>query len=195
MTAFRPCAAIAAAFLWAPLPALGQANETRATGFLTGHAFAGKSKARQNYTLLTHAIPTVDSGSAGGAASFGWMDSGSVVLLAHAKVLPSIYPALAKRAVHTPKPPLDKDQLPRFVMVCAWPIVEGKPGKASAGFAERDDANIDMRREKYSTSLRVNWVSVPAARGQDKFGRSDYCGEIARTSQSTAPLWLPDGER
>lgn len=167
-----------------------------ASAFLTGFA-QHRGGGRQSYQILTHVIPMSDDGLAGGAAAFGAMDSGEVLLLTHAPYVPSIRPAQARRAVRTPEPPLDAAELPRFVMVCAWPLPDGKdgkPGKPLAGYAERDDANMSARKEKFSSGLTAHWLSVPAQRAQARFAQKDWCGEVASGKPSSAPKWLLDGE-
>jgi hypothetical protein len=34
------------------------------------------------------------------------------------------------------------------------------------------------------------WVKVPASRAAKNFQAKDYCGEVASTGKSSAPLWL-----
>lgn len=169
-----------------------QAAEAVVTsGFLTGHARHGK-RAKQTYTLLTHVAYEPDPGLPGGTAAFGIVDGGPVMQLTHARYVPSLVPAGARRKVMTATPPLDAKQLPRFIMVCGWPMEGDKAGEPVAGYAERDDANIVVSAEKYSVGLTVTWVSVPAGRAPAAFAERDYCGEIATTGKSSAPLWLLD---
>lgn len=165
------------------------AEAQAASGFLTGFAWHGK-KAKQNYTLLTHVAYDPDPGTPGGTASFGILEGGLVMLLTHARYVPSLVPAGARRKVMTAKPPLDAKQLPRFIMVCAWPVDGDRAGKPVAGYAERDDANLVVLPEKYAVGLTASWVSIPANRAPAAFAQRDYCGEIAKTGNSSAPLWL-----
>jgi len=167
------------------------AEAQAASGFLTGFAWHGKS-GKQNYTLLTHVAYDPDPGMPGGIASFGVVEGGLVMLLTHARYVPSLVPAGARRNVVTAKPPLDVKQLPRFMMVCAWPVQGENPRQPVAGYAERDDANLVEIPEKYAVGLTVSWVSIPANRAPAAFAQRDYCGEIAKTGKSSAPLWLAD---
>lgn len=185
-----------AAAMFTVVPSLAplsvQCAEAQATsGFLTGFAWHGK-RAKQSYILLTHAAYAPDPGKPGGVASFGIPDGGSVMLLAHASYVPSLTPAGARRQVMTTTPPLDAKQLPRFIMVCVWPLDGDKPGKLVTGYAERDDANMSVIPEKYHVGLTVQWNTIPANRAPAQFAQRDFCGEIAKTGKSSAPLWLLD---
>jgi hypothetical protein len=64
------------------------------------------------------------------------------------------------------------------------------PGKPSAAYAERDDANMTVKVSSVGTLLSIHWSSVPAARVVKNFGARDYCGEISRTRKLSAALWL-----
>lgn len=188
LSAAAVCSAL---FSLAPLD-VRAAEALFTSGFLTGFSSPGRN-AKQHYTLLTHVSYEPDPGLPGGIAAFGAFDGGAVVLMTHARYVPSLVPAGIQRKVMTSTPPLDAKQLPRFIMVCAWPLKDDKPGKFVAGYAERDDANIVGLSEKYSVGLTVSWVSVPSNRAPAVFSQGDYCGEISTTGKSSAPLWLLDG--
>lgn len=128
---------------------------------------------------------------AAGLATFGWFESGEVKLLLYAEYVPALAHAGARRNVKPPKGPLEPQATPRYAMVCAWPLDDRRaPGKPAAAYAERDDANIEVKKSPSGTLLSVRWVSIPPARAAKNFAAKDYCGEIARTKQSSAPLWL-----
>ena len=167
------------------------AEAQMASGFLTGSTWHGK-RAKQNYTLLTHVAYEPNPGTPGGIASFGVPDDGAVMLLTHARYVPALNPAGVRRNVMTSTPPLDARQLPRFIMVCVWPLKGDKPGEPVAGYAERDDANIVVLPQKYFVGLTVQWHSIPANRAPAVFAQRDFCGEIAKAGKSSAPLWLLD---
>jgi len=175
-------------------PDLRAAESTAASAYVTGFAHKGKN-GKQTYKILTHVAYAPDPGLPGGIAAFGIPDGGSVVLLTFTPYVPSLSPAGASREVMTTKPPLDAPQLPRFVMVCAWPLEGEKPGQAVAGFAELDEANMTILPEKYFVGISAMWVEIPANRAPDAFSRHDYCGEIATTGKSAAPWWLRDRKR
>lgn len=173
------------------LPALGAAQTVEASsGFVTGHTVHRGGK--QHYTLLTHVAYKPDGGLPGGAASFGFGDDGRVLLLGYAKYVPRLVPAQVQRRIRTPKPPLDEKQLPRFMMLCVWPLEGGKPGKVLAGYVERDDANISVHDSKFSIEISSRWESIPERRAPRAFFERDYCGEIAKAGASSAPTWLLD---
>lgn len=123
--------------------------------------------------------------TAGGSAVFGWMDaSDEVVLLTHAKYLPSLSLAETKHEFVLRRPVMDLSALPRYLMICVWETEGEKVAPALAVYAERDDANHTRKSTKVLDSLIVNWVPVPAARAERKFAGFDYCAEISRMEQS-----------
>lgn len=128
---------------------------------------------------------------AGGMAVFGWFESGEVQLLHTVEYLPSIRQMTARRNVKPAKFPLDPKATPLYVMVCGWPLDDQRaPGKISVAYAERDDANTQVKNSSVGTLLNVRWVPVPASRVAKNFQAMDYCDEVARTKKSSAPLWL-----
>ena len=64
------------------------------------------------------------------------------------------------------------------------------PGKITVAYAERDDANTQVKESKSGTLTSVRWVPVPVSRAAKNFQSKDYCGEVAKTKKSSAALWL-----
>lgn len=127
----------------------------------------------------------------GGMAVFGWFESGEVRLLHSVDYLPSMQQMTARRNVKPSKFPLDPKATPLYAMVCGWPLDDRRqPGKILVGYAERDDANTQVKESTVGTLLNVRWVPVPASRAARNFQGSDYCGEVAKTKKSSAPIWL-----
>lgn len=149
---------------------------------------------KQRFTILAALLAHQHSRMSGGSASFGAMDSGEIVWVTHAAYLPSLNPAISRRVVKTPTPPLGVTQMPRFLMVCSWPVVDGKPGPPIAGYAERDDASMSVREGTYYVTLSAQWVAVPALRAAAKFAARDHCGEVAASQRSSVPRWLMDDD-
>lgn len=171
--------------------------QNAASGAEANAAAAGVSgytrdKGPQSYVLQTFVALQPDGGEAGGAASFGIVDGGPVLLLGHAAYLPRLMPAQVKRGFMTPRPPLTAQQLPRFMMLCVWPLEGGKPGQPVAAHVELDEANIRIDRERSMLGMRAYWVAISAARAPKAFAERDYCGEIAKTGRSSAAPWLLD---
>lgn len=164
------------------------------SGFLTGFAHRGKG-GKQTYKILTHVAYAPDPGLPGGIAAFGIRDGGAVMLLTHTAYVPSLVPAGSTRELMTTKPPLDLPQLPRFIMVCAWPLDGEAAGESVAGYAELDEANVSVIPGKYSVGLAATWVSIPAERAPAAFNQRDFCGEIASTGKTSAPWWMLDRRR
>ena len=150
--------------------------------------------AKNQYTLLTIYRQESAEGPPAGIATFGWLDTGQVLLVQYTEYVPSITQAMSRRSVMTPKPqPLDIKTAPRYVMVCAWPLDAAKaPGKLIAVYGERDDANAQIGTSPNSTLTTLTWAPVPAARAARNFAGRDYCGEIAREKKSSVPAWLID---
>jgi len=185
-----PVAAVCAAIGSVAMVEVRAAEAQATSGFLTGFSGHGK-RARQHYTFMTHVAYDPDPGLPGGTAAFAIVEGSGVMLLTYARYVPSLTPAGIRRKVMTATPPLQAKQLPRFIMVCAWPLHGEKPGKFVAGYAERDEANMEMNPEKYAVG-HVRWVSIPRNRAPAAFAQRDYCGEISVTGRSSAPLWLLD---
>jgi hypothetical protein len=160
-----------------------------------GGNYFRRSVADSKYTILSMYIDR-DAGMKGdvpsaGLATFGWFESGEVMLLQYVEYLPSILHASARRNVKPSKWPLDPQATPRYMMVCAWPLDDKRvPGKVAAAYGERDDANIKVKKSSVGTLINVRWDSIPAARAAKNFAAKDYCTEISKTKKSSAPLWL-----
>ncbi|MDM0050838.1 hypothetical protein [Variovorax sp. J22R115] len=150
--------------------------------------------ARNQYTLLSIYRQESAGGPPAGIATFGWLDTGEVLLVQYTEYVPSITQAMSRRSVMTPEPqPLDIKTAPRYVMVCAWPLdTRRAPGKPIAVYGERDDANAQIDTSPNSTLTTLMWAPVPAARAARNFAARDYCGEIAREKKSSVPAWLID---
>lgn len=149
-----------------------------------------KKKAEQSYKLVAQLFPMSDPGHPGGAAAFGLMDDDRVVLLAHAKYLPSLSPALLNREVETAKPPLDLPEMPRFVMMCTWPLVGDRPGTPLLAYAERDDANRTITKHPKAILISVYWRTIPATRAPKALVSPSLCNSMASGDERTQPLWL-----
>ena len=165
-----------------------------ATVHIGGNYFPG-DPSNSKYSILSmyidRAMALKGEAPSAGLATFGWFESGEVMLLHYVDYLPSMLQAGGRRIVKPSKWPLDPQATPRYVMVCAWPLDDKRlPGKPGAAFGERDDANIQVKKSRVGTLLSAHWASVPAARVAKNFAAQDYCGEIARTKKSSAPLWL-----
>lgn len=160
-----------------------------------GGNYFPKNARDSNYSILSSYVDrsatlTADPPPAG-LATFGWFDSGEVMLLQYAEYVPSLRMAGARRTVKPSRFPLSPKSTPRYMMMCAWALDDkGAPGKPSAAYAERDDANMTVKVSFVGTLLSIHWVPVPAARVAKNFGAKDYCGEISRTKKSSAALWL-----
>ncbi|VVP79365.1 hypothetical protein PS918_02139 [Pseudomonas fluorescens] len=165
-----------------------------ATSLIAGNYFR-RDLADSKYTVMATFInrATPDSGDvpAGGMAVFGWFESGEVQLLHWVEYLPSMQQMTAQRIVKPAKFPLDPKATPLYTMVCGWPLDDQRvPGKITAAYTERDDANTRVKESSVGTLLNVRWVPVPASRAARHFQAKDYCAEVATTKKSSAPLWL-----
>jgi len=150
--------------------------------------------AKNQYTLLSIYRQESTEGPPAGIATFGWLDTGEVLLVQYTEYVPSITQAMSRRSVMTPKSqPLDIKTAPRYVMVCVWPLdATMAPGKPIAVYGERDDANAQVDTSPNSTLTTLMWAPIPAARAARNFAARDYCGEIAREKKSSVPAWLID---
>ncbi|WP_426196452.1 hypothetical protein [Massilia sp. DWR3-1-1] len=188
-------AALGLACVYMALPVRAQvASGLYATMHVGGNYFPKNAK-DSKYSILSSytdrtATSTGDAPPAG-LATFGWFESGEVLLLQYADYLPSLKMAGARRIVKPARFPLAPQATPRYMMACAWALDDKRvPGKPGAAYAERDDANMTVKVTSVGTLLSIKWVSVPAARVAKHFGARDYCGEISRTGKSSAALWL-----
>lgn len=164
-----------------------------ASGAIVG-TYRAASPAKNQYTLLSIYRQESAEGPPAGIATFGWLDTGEVLLVQYSEHVPSITQAMSLRSVMTPKPqPLDIKAAPRYVMVCARPLDARKaPGEPIAVYGERDDANAQIDASPTTTLTTLTWAPVPAARAARNFAARDYCGEIAREKKSSVPAWLID---
>lgn len=163
------------------------------TMMVVGNYFRRNLK-ESNYTLLATfngIAPESGDVPAGGMAVFGWFESGEVHLLHTVEYLPSVQGMVAQRKVKPAKFPLPPKATPLYTMVCGWPLDDQRaPGKISVAYAERDDANTQVKESSVGTMLNVRWVPVPASRAAKNFQAMDYCDEVAKTKKSSASLWL-----
>lgn len=127
---------------------------------------------------------------AGGLAAWGAFGPGDVRLMHYVAYVPSLAESYTAREI-----PLSASEqpaiqnLPRYILTCAWPADD--PGLSIFTiYTERDDVASSSRDGR----LSVQWRTVPSRRARDKFAGHDYCGEIAQTKESSAPLWLPGAE-
>lgn len=151
-----------------------------------------------NYSYSSSlSLPPETQDDAGGAAAFGWFESGGVLLLAHAVYLPSVQSGFLNRKFE-PASRIELGHLPRYVMLCSWPTENDQLlGPRYVGYAEREDANATDEYRSFSKyhSLHASWVRVPAKRVASKFSDRDYCGEIAQTKNSPVAVWLPEEKK
>jgi hypothetical protein len=185
------------AFLLTPQVQAEDTPTAHASMMVGGNYFTKHLKDSKYTILATFMDPGNADGSesaevpAGGMAVFGWFESGEVQLLHAVPYLPSMKQMVARRNVKPAKFPLDPKDTPLYTMVCGWPLDDQRvPGKISAAYVERDDANVQVKESSVGTLLTVMWVKVPASRAAKNFQAKDYCAEVASTGKSSAPLWL-----
>ncbi|NYT61276.1 hypothetical protein H0A66_02905 [Alcaligenaceae bacterium] len=128
----------------------------------------------------------------GGVAAFSLLDSGEIFLMNHTEYVPNLSSVLLSREIYPPNHIFKKDELPRFIMTCAWPLDEDKkPVSMIYTYAERDDSRFEIKDvDGAFLTFDSKWTEVPAKRVRSKFATHDYCGEISKTKKSSAPLWL-----
>ncbi|MGB3740918.1 MAG: hypothetical protein WA968_02515 [Castellaniella sp.] len=144
------------------------------------------------FRLSSHIVVPDDNAPAGGTATFGWFDSGEVRLLHYVAYFPSIQFAQSGRTVKPTKLPIDVGDLPRYAMVCAWPLEDGKPpGAPIRAYAEREDANYTVKETKGHVNVTAAWRNVRVQNAEGKFADKDYCKEIAESKASSAAWWWP----
>lgn len=168
-----------------------------ATMYIGGNYFR-KDLPASKYTILgtfvDRAMAMATSNGdvpAGGMALFGWFESGEVQLVHIVEYLPSMQQMVARRNVKPAKFPLDPKATPLYAMVCAWPLDDRRvPGRITVAYAERDDANTQVKESRSGTLTSARWVPVPASRAAKNFQAKDYCAEVAKTKKSSAALWL-----
>lgn len=148
---------------------------------------------QDSFTLFSHIIVPDDNAPAGGTATFGRFDSGEIILMQYVEYLPSIQFAQTKRSVHPTKLPIKIDELPRYAMVCAWPLEDGKPpGSPIKAYAEREDANSEVIQKDQYIRINAVWRDVRATRAESKFSDKDYCTEIAQSKAAATAWWWPE---
>lgn len=156
----------------------------------------GKSKG-QRYVLNASLVIPGNPSTPGASAAFGVDDAGRVMWIGQTDYQPTQGHTTVRRKFETPTPPMTTEQGPRYIMVCSWPLTEDrKPaGPIQAGYAERDDSRTSVSHDgTLQESISMSWTPVPAARARAKFAASDFCGDVAKTKNSSAPRWLLEGK-
>lgn len=158
--------------------------------FLTMHSKSKYNRDKPHGNVYANVHFEAEVTTAGGSAVFGWMeDSNLVVLMTHAKYLPSLTLAATTRRIEFAKP-LDRvAQAPRYLMTCVWQREDDQVSPSLHVYAERDDANSSAKNETNSQSVLVQWAAVPASRAQKRFAAHDYCGEVSTADKTSAPPW------
>lgn len=132
----------------------------------------------------------------GASATFGWLEAtGEVLLMSHGPYPSAVARARSEREVESVMPIRALGELPRYLMICSWKAADGEAQPVTLAFAERDDANGRQSNTRDYASLSVPWVPTAARRAQQVFAGHDWCGEIARSGQSSALLWQADTAR
>ena len=148
------------------------------------------------FSLSSHIVVHDQNAPAGGTAAFGWFDSGQVRLLQYVEYLPSIQVAQTHRVLHPAKLPIEIGDLPRYAMVCAWPIENGKiSGAPIKAYAEREDANYTVKETNRHVRITAVWNNVRVQNAEGKFAEKDYCKEIAESKVSSVAWWWPALEK
>lgn len=193
-----PAAALTLGALLGTAPVHAADTPTAFATMLVGGNYFRRNLPDSKYTILATFIdraiaiaPANGDVPAGGMAVFGWFESGEVQLLHMVEYLPSMQQMVARRNVKPAKFPLDPKATPLYAMVCGWPLDDRRaPGKITVAYAERDDANSQVKESSVGTLISVRWVPVPTSRAAKNFQARDYCGEVAKTKKSSASLWL-----
>ena len=193
-----PAVALAIGAISATAPACAADPPAAFATMYVGGNYFSRNLADSKYTILGTFVDramamATQSGDvpAGGMAVFGWFDSGEVLLLHRVEYLPSMQQMVARRNVKPANFPLDPKATPLYAMVCAWPLDDKRvPGRITIAYAERDDANTQVKTSSVGALLSVRWVPVPVSRAEKNFQGKDYCGEVAKTKKSSAALWL-----
>lgn len=158
--------------------------------FLTMYSESPYNKRKPHGNIHTNVHFEQEVSTAGGSAVFGWMeDTGQVVLMTHAKYLPSLTLAATTREVEFNHPLESVAQAPRYLMTCIWQRDDGRIAPAMRLYAERDDANSSAKTRRDHQSVLVSWAAVPASRAEKRFSAHDYCTEVATRETTSAPVW------
>lgn len=198
--ALRMSHALLGAALLALLATAGQARAERlaeATAPLAHASFLAMSadspehqRARLSTALQFAAAPE----ASGASATFGWLEAtGEVRLMSHGSYPSAAQLARSEREVESATPIRALGELPRYLMICSWTVAGGEAQAPTLAYAERDDANGRQSSTRTYASLSVPWVPTSAWPAQLAFAGHDWCGEIARSGQSSAALWPADG--
>ncbi|MYN11763.1 hypothetical protein GSY71_01160 [Pusillimonas sp. TS35] len=144
------------------------------------------------FSLSSHIVVPDQNAPAGGTAAFGWFDSGDIRLLQYVEYLPSIQFAQTHRALRPVKLPIEIEDLPRYAMICAWPIDNGKiSGPPIKAYAEREDASYAVKETNRHMHITAVWRNVRVQNAEGKFAGTDYCKEIAESKASSVAWWWP----
>lgn len=158
-----------------------------------GYNAAAFASGRQSdpYTYeveIYHTNHTLKDPPGGGLATFGVMDSGEVLLLHHIEYVPNLTESFTRRPLYPPGAVFKASDLPLYIMVCAWFADDGTAsGPIFQFYTEREEVKTKLS----DTSASVSWNTISSRRAKDKFAAQDYCDELSKTKQSSAPLWFP----
>lgn len=172
-------------------------SEPPVTAWAMGTTVYRGSHKGQRYSMNASVITPGNPQNPGGSAAFGVDDAGNVTFIGHTEYQPTQGLSSVRRQFETPKPPMTGEQAPRYLMVCSWPVneVHKAAGPLTVGYAERDDSATSVSKDgTLQESINVKWTPVPSVRAKEKFSKADYCGEVAKTGKSSAPLWLLPGK-
>jgi hypothetical protein len=157
-------------------------------------SFLALSAASPQYqrARLSSALSFAEAAQAAGAsATFGWLEqSGEVRLISHGVYPSATRLARSEREVENTRPIRALGELPRYLLICSWTLVDGQVRGPTLAYAERDDANGRQSSTRNYASLSVPWRPTSLRRARQPFAGHDWCGEIARNGVSSAPLWL-----
>jgi hypothetical protein len=188
-----------AALLLAAAGTVAMAQDQRgplASGWIMGATVWPRGKpVKQSYRVQLNLVGPQLASVPGATVAFGALDTGQVVWMAQTERQPSMAVAGARRDFATPTPPLTAQQVPRYVMVCAWPLTDDgrAAGPVVTGYAERDDSRTSIDRDgTLQENMTLHWVSVPAERVRKRFAAFDHCGAAAQGRADPAPHWLND---
>lgn len=170
--------------------------EPQASAWAMGSVvYRGRHKGDQSYVFNANLSVVGHTQNPGASAAFGVDDAGNVTWLGQTAYQPTQALATVRRSFFDSKPPLTNEQAPRYLMVCSWPLNDQRKiaGPISVGFAERDDSRTTSHKDgTLQQSTEMHWLGVVASRVKDKFGKRDYCGEVAKAMVSSVPHWLQD---
>ena len=181
-------------------PAEAQATPPRdppVTAWVMGTTVYRGNHKGQRYSMHASVIAPGNPQNPGASAAFGVDDAGNVMYIGNTNYQPTQGLSSVRREFETAKPPMTGEQAPRYLMVCSWPVNDAHKadGPLTVGYAERDDSATSVSKDgTLQESINIKWAPVPSARAKEKFSKTDYCDEVAKTGKSSAPLWLLPGK-